>query len=182
VNISKAVADFANPPQNFIFLGGAAIIFNLIYYRMKYGGHVIAVGNNELVAAMIGINVNRVKRNAFVVGGLFFGIAAILVVCYSGAISARMTLGSLSLVFQPMMGVMIGLELKNIYDNMAVNIFVGTLSMSIIFNGLIAAGLPSTIQDFVLGLFMVCVMVISINRIKVLEMIRRRRLRAQIER
>lgn len=49
--------------------------------------------------------------------------------------------------------------------------------ISMIFTGLIALGLPSTMQDVVLGLFMIIVMAVSANRTTLKAFIRRRRVR-----
>lgn len=68
------------------------------------------------------------------------------------------------MVFQPMMGVMIGIELCQLYDNMALNVIVGELCISIIFNGLVALGFQSIMQDVFLGAFMILVMSLSANR------------------
>ena len=73
-------------------------------------------------------------------------------------------MSSLSMVFKPMMGVMIGMELLSLIDNLALNIMIGELCISMIFTGLIALGLPSTMQDVVLGIFMIAVMAVSANR------------------
>ena len=145
----------------------------LIFYKTPFGVHVKAVGNNELVSGSLGVNPAKTKFLCYVVTGFFFGIAGILQTCYAGQISAKLALGSLAMVFKPMMGVLIGLELNRIYDNLLVNVLVGEVSMSIIFNGLLACGLPTTAQEIATGLFLLLVMLFSANRVSVADAIRR---------
>lgn len=169
-------SSFIQIPQNVAVLGsvkGMYIIclimiaaFYIVYYRTKFSFHVKAIGQNELLAGNMGIKPKRVYFQTFLISGIFIGIASILQISYPSSISATMDMGSLSMVFKPMMGVMIGMELLPIIDNLALNIILGELCLSIIFNGLIALGLPSTMQDVVLGAFMLIVMGISANSSK----------------
>lgn len=164
VKISNYAASIGSYPYNLLFAAGALVLFYLIYYKMKIGSHVRAVGNDELMAAEMGINVAGTKFNAYILSGLFCGIAAILQICYSGIISAQIGMSTLELVFKPMMGVMIAMELLKLIDNFAVLILVGELTISILFNGFIAMGLSDTVQNIFLGAFLLLVMAISSNR------------------
>lgn len=169
-------ASFIQIPQNVAILGSIKgmyiicavmiIAFYILYYRTKFSFHVKAIGQNEILASNMGIKPKCVYFMAFLISGIFIGIASILQISYPSSISATMDMGSLSMVFKPMMGVMIGMELLPIIDNLALNIILGELCLSIIFNGLIAIGLPSTMQDVVLGAFMLIVMGISANSAK----------------
>ncbi|GHU62596.1 monosaccharide-transporting ATPase [Clostridia bacterium] len=180
LRVDRSIATVASSPNNIIFVIITAVIFYAIYYHTRYGYQIKALGIKELAAINLGINAERAKFMSYVVAGGIFGVAAILQVCYSGAISTQMGLGSLSMVFQPMMGVMIGMELRNIYDNLAVNIFIGIFSISIIFNGLIAMGFPSEIQDFALGFFIITVLSVTRIRATITDEIRRRRRSGEI--
>jgi ribose transport system permease protein len=102
----------------------------------------------------------------FFVGGIFIGIVGILQLCYANSVSASVQMGSMALVFKPMMGVMIGMELMSLLDNFVIDILVGEICISIIFNGLIALGFSATMQDVALGVFMLIVMAGSANRDK----------------
>ncbi len=179
VQLDKAIGVMGKAPYNFVIVAIAGVIFMLLFYRTAFGHHVKAIGNNEIVAKSLGVKPARVKFLCYTVAGFFFGVTAILQVCYSNAIAVSLSLGSLSMVFKPMMGVLIAIELNNIYDNLFVNILVGELSMAIIFNGLLAAGLPTTVQDFVTGFFLIVVMLISANRIRVADAMRRSKLRRE---
>ncbi|MBR0352799.1 MAG: hypothetical protein IJH53_06305 [Oscillospiraceae bacterium] len=179
MDLDKSLGFIGKVPYNFVIIAILGILFLLIFYNTAFGSHVRAIGNNEVVAKSLGIKPIKVKFLCYTVCGFFFGFAAILQVCYSNTIAAKMSMGSLPMVFKPMMGVLIGIELNRIYDNFLVNILVGELGMAIIFNGLMAAGLPTTIQDFVTGFFLLFVMLISANRESAGDAIRRIKLRRQ---
>lgn len=164
VTVPGSIAILGKSPWCFIITIACAIVFFFLYYHTKFSYHVRVVGNNELLAKNMGISVRRVNFLCFAVGGIFVGIVGILQICYSNSVSASISMASMSLVFKPMMGVMIAMELLKICDNFALNIVVGEVCISIIFNGLIALGLPATMQDVVLGLFMLLVMAVSANR------------------
>ena len=164
VAVDSSIAILGKSPLCFIITLACAVIFYFLYYHSKFSYHVRVVGNNELLAKNMGISVKRTNFMCFFVGGIFLGIVGILQLCYSNSVSASIQMGSMSLVFKPMMGVMIAMELLKLYDNFALNIVAGEVCISIIFNGLIALGLPATMQDVVLGVFMLLVMAVSAKR------------------
>ncbi len=164
VSISSQLAILGKTPWCFIITAAGAVVFYLLYYHTKFSYHVRVVGNNELLARSMGLNIKKTNFMCFLIGGFFIGIVGVLQLCYSNSVSATISMGSMSMVFKPMMGVMIAMELLKLCDNFALDILVGEVCISIIFNGLIALGLPDTMQDVVLGLFMMLVMAVSANR------------------
>ncbi len=164
IQISPQLAILGKTPYNLIICLIMAVIFYVLYYRTKFSYQVRIVGNNELLAKNMGVNPKKINFWCWTIGGIFVGIVGILQISYSNSISGALDMSSLSMVFKPMMGVMIGMELLALIDNLALNIIIGELCISIIFNGLIALGLPATMQDVVLGLFMIIVMAVSANR------------------
>jgi ribose transport system permease protein len=70
---------------------------------------------------------------------------------------------TMAMIFKPIIGVLIGMQLIKLVDNLGFAILIGELSISIIFNGFIALGLTDTVQNIVLGIFLIAVMTISAN-------------------
>ncbi len=174
VTILPEVGAFFKFPNTLIIFIGVAAVFHVLYYYTKFSFDAKTIGNNELLAKTMGVNVKLTKFKTYAVGGLFFGIAGILELCYANSISVSNNLSTLALCFKPMMGVMLGLSFKSFFDNMVVNIFVGELSIAMIFTGLIAMGVPSAMQNVVLGFFMLVVMSITSNRKYFMEWRRKR--------
>jgi ribose transport system permease protein len=158
VRINNSLAAFGSFPYNTVILLAAAGLFYMIFYRTKTGCQIKVVGSNEKLSQSMGIHTSRVKTAAYIFSALMCGFAAVLAICYSGTISVSTGTGTLSMIFKPIMGVMIGIQLVKFYDNLPLLIFIGELCIQIIFNGFIALGFPDAWQNMMLGIFILAVM------------------------
>ena len=140
----------------------ATLIFYFLFSYTKFSYHMRAVGSDEAVAKNTGIKTQFVKFMSFVIGGIFIAIAAILTISQSGSMGAQTGLGSATLIFKPLMGIMIAIVLQPLCD-MTFGILISQFTLNTIFIGLIAAGLPDTFQNITLGFFLLVVMIISNN-------------------
>lgn len=179
VKISNELAGFANYPKNIIFVVAACVIFYYINYMTKLGCLIQATGNDEAMLKSMGVNVESVKFKAFVLSGIFCFVAAILQICYSGTVQALTNMSTMSMVFKPMMGVLIAMQLIKIYDNMPLMIFVGELVIQTVFNGFIAMGWTDNIQNIVLGIFLILVLGVSENMGRIKESGRKKKVRRE---
>lgn len=163
ITISPEISFLGKSP--WIFCVGIAAYFlaRILYHNTKFGYNVRAVGNGEATAKSIGINPIKIRFLCFAAGGIFVGIASVLQVSYGGAIAPKAGMNTMSMVFPPFMGVFIGQYLER-YCDIMLGIFLGVFSMTMINSGLIAMGLPGTLQQVVTGSFMLIFMAISINR------------------
>ena len=152
-----ALTFWGTPPWNFIVLIISAILFRILNYCTEFATQARMVGSDELIATNIGIKPMKVKFVTFVYGGIFLGISAMVSACYSSAVGSKCDLASLAMVFKPMMAVIIGLALQQFVE-LEIGVFIGALSMSVIFTGIIALGWPDSLQNVVLGLMMLVVM------------------------
>jgi ribose transport system permease protein len=180
LTIPSEVAVIGKAPYSYIFAAIALLVFCILYYRTKIGNQIKLVGDNEFIAIRMGINVKKAKFIAFFLCGLFTGIAAVLDVCFAGTTGAVTGMSSMSRTFAPMMAVIIALALTALYRNIVVNIIVGVVSVVILFNGVIALGFPASMQDILLGVFMLLIMVISGNSALWREGMRRRKVKKVI--
>ena len=144
-------------PFNYTFLIVVTILFEFLKNRTKLANQANVVGSNELIARSVGIEPMKVKFGTFILGGIFIALASVLSACYSSAVGSLTQMASSSMVFKPMMAVIIGLALTNSVRTSA-GIFVGSLSISIIFTGIIALGWSDAVQNVILGFFMLLVM------------------------
>lgn len=163
VKIPNELAQLANYPKNIIVVLVAGIIFFYVSYRTKFGCLINAAGNDESMLKSMGVNVESVKFKAFVLSGLFCFFGALMQICYSGTVQAVTNMGTMTMVFKPMMGVLIAMQLIKIYDNMPLMIFIGEIVIQTVFNGFIAMGWTDNIQNIVLGIFLLVVMGVSEN-------------------
>ena len=165
VTIPTEICYLGKSPGIFVVGIVTYLLAYVIYHHTKFGYSVRSVGNGEDVAKNIGVNSLRVRFLCFIIGGIFVGIAGVLQVSYGGAIAPKSGMNTMGMVFPPFMGVFIGQYLEK-YCYIMLGIFLGVFSMTMINSGLIAMGLPGTLQQVVTGTFMIVFMAISINREK----------------
>lgn len=172
--IPSGLTILGNPPFNFIIGAAAFVIAYLLFNYTGFGAHVRAVGNNERLAQNMGVKPMRVKFLCFTACGFFVGISALLQLSYGGSMIPKSGLESMSMVFQPMMGVFIGLALSKIC-NMIVGVFIGEFTMSIISTGMMSLGLPTALQNVVIGFFLLIFLIVSMNRDAFVAALKRRK-------
>lgn len=162
VQIDTRYAVLGASPNIVIVFIISAVLFYFIVNHTVFSYHMRAVGSNETIAKNSGIKTDVVKWKSFLYGGIFIGIAAILTLSQSGSVGAQTSLGSVTIVFKPLISILLALVLQRIC-NLTFGIFIAQFSLNIIFIGLIAAGLPDTFQNVVLGVFLLAVMILFQN-------------------
>ncbi len=148
--LDPSLRAFGSAPGN-IFLALTAFI--LMWFILKYtriGTYCNAIGSNEFTAKNMGINVARYKLISFMLLHFFVGIMAILTVSYGTSMTALTGMSTMSRNFQPLMGTFFGIAFRK-YGTPIIAIVIGELIISIIFNGFVALGAPTTIQNMVTG-------------------------------
>ena len=93
---------------------------------------------------------------------VIIGITAILQISYANSITTVSSLRSISMIFQPLMGVLIAFAIQE-WCNLTLGVFISQFTLSMMFNALIALGVPSKMQDVVLGVMLIIVMGIALN-------------------
>ena len=149
-SLDASLQFFGKAPGNMIL---ALIAFLLTYFILKYtkvGTYCYAIGSDEYVAKNMGINVSKYKILGFVLLHFFVGIMAILSVSFGTSMTATTGMASMSRNFTPLMGTFFGLAFRK-YGTPVPAMIIGEFIISIIFNGFIALGAPTTIQNVVTG-------------------------------
>lgn len=169
VQIDNKYAIFGSSPNIVIIFLLSAVLFYFVFNHTVFSFHMRAVGSNEAVAKNSGIKTDLVKCKSFVYGSVFIGIAAILTLSQSGSVGAQKSLGSVTIMFKPLISVLLALVLQRICD-LTIGIFIAQFTLNIIFIGLIAVGLPDTFQNVVLGFFLLVVMILFENSGRIEEL------------
>ena len=141
---------FSGAPGNIILAGLAFLLMYFILNYTKIGTYCNAIGSNEFTAKNMGINVKKYKLIGFMLLHFFVGIMAILTVSYGTTMTALTGMSTMSRNFQPLMGTFFGVAFRK-YKMPITAIIVGEFIISIIFNGFVALGAPTTIQNVVTG-------------------------------
>lgn len=174
VRLDNAYTYPGSVPYIIILFLLTAGVFYFFLDHTKFSYHMRAVGSNEIVAKNSGIKVGLVKFKTLLYGSIFLGMASFLSICQSGSVGAQTNLGSVTVLFKPLISILIALVIQQIC-NLTIGIFIAQLSLNIIFIGLIAVGMPDTTQNVVLGVFLLVVMIISNNIDRLRAFIRSRR-------
>ena len=99
VQIQSSISFIGKFPYNLIVLAVSAALFFLVYNRTRVACHIRAVGSEELLAGTMGVKASRTKFMAFVLGGIFLGIASILQITYADSVTAVSSLSSICLLY-----------------------------------------------------------------------------------
>ncbi len=141
----------------------ALLVFLICLYIQEYtpfGRHIYAVGTDEMIPKAVGINVNSVKIKVFTLAGFCFGVAGVL-----GAI--RLGQGQVSigdgLMFPANAAVVIGGTALTGGKGGVVNTVVGTLIMTVLFNGLTMMGVNPYIKTGVQGLIILIAVALTVK-------------------
>ncbi len=156
---------FGDYPWNLVLAIFAYVLCAFILKYTKVGTYTYAIGSNEVVAKNMGVNVNRYKVVAFTLAGMFYGMQAILTISYGTSITAAMNLSSMSRNFTPLMGTFFGLAFKK-YGHPVIAIVIGEMIIQLLFNGFVALGAPTTIQNIVTGAALLLIVTITTKPVK----------------
>lgn len=141
---------FSGAPGNIILAGLAFALMWFILNYTRIGTYCNAIGSNEFTAKNMGIDVKKYKLIGFALLHFFVGIMAILTVSYGTTMTALTGMSTMSRNFQPLMGTFFGVAFRK-YGNPISAIVIGEFIIAIIFNGFVALGAPTTIQNVVTG-------------------------------
>ncbi|NLI21093.1 MAG: ABC transporter permease [Clostridiales bacterium] len=141
---------FGRSPGNILLSFAAFFLTNFIIKHTRIGTYCYAIGSNEYTAKNMGIRVDRQKLIGFVLCHVFVGIMAVLSVSYGTSMTATTGMASMIRNFTPLMGTFFGLTFRK-YGTAVPAIIIGEFIIAIIFNGFVALGAPTTVQNIVTG-------------------------------
>ena len=156
---------FGDYPGNLILALAAFFLCGFILKYTKIGTYTYAIGSNEVVAKNMGVNVDKYKVVAFVLCGFFVGVEAILTISYGTSMTSASNLASMSRNFPPLMGTFFGLAFKK-YGHPVIAIVVGEFIIQLLFQGFVALGAPTTVQNIVTGIVLLAIVTLTIKPVK----------------
>ena len=165
MGVSRDLQAFGSAPWNYILAIAAFVLASCILRYTKVGTYSYAIGSNEFVAKNMGIGVNRYKVVGFVLCGFFAGLMAVLTISYGSSVAPEMNMASSARNFTPVMGCFFGMAFKK-FGCPVVAIVGGEFIIYMMLNGLLALGVPSTIQDVAIGATLLLIVAVTTKRIK----------------
>ena len=129
--------------------------------RTTLGRNFYAVGGGEELAISSGLNVARIRVMGFTLAGVFFAMGALMAV---GRIGIAETATGNNFMFVSITAVVVGGTALWGGIGGIWNTLVGVLIVNVINNGMVVIGLPSYLQDGVLGLLVIAAVALSAGR------------------
>lgn len=142
-------------PWSIILLVLGFVFAYVIYNRTTIGLNIRAIGGNKDVSRAMGVSVNKTLLWVGILAGLFIGIAAVIQLSYSGTITVKTGLTSMSMIFQPL-AILLLAQILQRWVNIIIAIPICSLIIYSIFNLLTILHVPSgTLQEACLGAFLI---------------------------
>jgi len=149
----------------------AAIMFFAAWFienHTIFGRHVYALGGAEHLVVASGVNANRVRVLAFALSGFFIGVGSILASARLGASSVSIGAGQL---FTAISAIVVGGTALTGGSGGVASTLVGVLIVMVLNNGMVIVGLPTFVQQGVLGV-MIIIAVLLNQRNRVLPVVK----------
>jgi ribose/xylose/arabinose/galactoside ABC-type transport system permease subunit len=124
------------------------VVMELVSRHSTWGRNVFAVGGNRRASRLAGLPIDRVRFLAFVLVGVFVGIAAVIYLGRAGSVQTNTGAG---LELQVVAAVVIGGTSISGGRGSTLAALTGAVLIGVILNGLILLGVPGIWQDAVLG-------------------------------
>jgi len=153
-NAVNALMNLTQPDQFFplptgVWLAlGLAMLMSGVMRWTAFGRYIFAIGSNETAARHCGVRVQLQKAVIYTVGGLFFGLAGLMQL-------SRLTQGdptvAIGLELDIIAAVVIGGASLNGGSGSVLGSMVGALIMAVLRNGSNQVGLPTYMQEILIG-------------------------------
>jgi ribose transport system permease protein len=161
--IPMAWGTLSQSPWCFIIFGIMFTVFNIVYNYTIFGHNVRAIGANQSIAYNAGVNITKIKLQAYIFGGFFLGIAGALFIFTGIRIYPATSMSSITVIFDAMMGVFLAFVLSR-YCGFSFGLLIGAFTMRLLGTGLVSYGLSSTVRAICSGLFLLIILCYSANQ------------------
>lgn len=129
--------------------------------RTVFGVHTIAVGSSEATAHLCGVRVDRIKIAVYVIAGVFAGLAGVMQL-------GRLTVGdpttALGLELDVIAAVVLGGASLSGGRGSIAGSLLGAFFMAVLANGCTLTGVPTYVQEIVVGAIIVIAVALDLLR------------------
>ena len=135
-------------PNPFLLFLVLVVLVWIVLDRTVFGRQLYAVGGNERAAKLSGLEVDRLKLSVYVISAVLAGLAGVVEVSYLSSAIANQGLGKeLSVIAAAVIG---GTALTG-GEGTVLGVFVGTVILEVLRNGLVLLGTDSYWQGIFVG-------------------------------
>lgn len=135
-------------PTPVVFMVGVLVVTWYILKHTVFGRSIYAIGGNEEAANASGINVNKIKMRAFIINGIFVGIAGVL---FMSRVNGGMPNGAVGYEFKALTAAVIGGTSFTGGIGTAAGTIAGAFIVGFLDNIMVLVGVDSYLQQVVRG-------------------------------
>ena len=148
-------------PITFLVALGVFVITFIIQRYTSHGRYIYAIGQNENIPRVSGVNVDKVKILTFMLAGILIGVAGIL---SAGKLARGTILSGQNQLFPALTAVVVGGTSLSGGKGSVVNTLLGAAIVTVLQNGLFMLGVEPEIQTGVQGLIILAAVALSVTR------------------
>ncbi len=149
-------------PVPVVFAVATLVIVYLLMYRLRFGRHVYAIGGNESVALVSGVNVVRTKIIIYTLSSFMATVGGITLT--SRILSGQPYLGGFSILMESIAAVVIGGTSLMGGEGGIFRTLMGALFIGFLGNGLNLLGVSTFVQQIVIGMIIILSVWMSVIR------------------
>ncbi len=139
-------------PLGFVWVLLLVILMTIVLNKTKIGRYIIAIGSNKEATRLSGVNVIKYQMSAYIISGIFAGLAAI---AYAATFQAIAPGTGAGLELDAIGGAIIGGTSMNGGSGSIVGTLLGVFIMSMLKTGLPFIGLQANWQQIITGLVLI---------------------------
>ncbi len=143
---------------------GIYLVTVFVAFKTPFGRYCYALGENEEVADLSGVKVDRYKIGAFLVSGMLCGVAGALLTARTSSAAPGMGTG---LLLQSIAAIVMGGTALTGGVGGPHRTILGVLVIGVLANGMNLVGIQSFVQDIVLGFVVIVAVAMSMDRRKI---------------
>ena len=162
-NIFKVDIGSTKVPMGFVWVICLVILMSIVLNKTKTGRYIIAIGSNKEATRLSGVQVVKHQMRAYIISGLFTGLAAI---AYAGTFQAVAPGTGAGLELDAIGGAIIGGTSMNGGAGSIVGTLLGVFIMSMLKTGLPFIGLQANWQQIITGLVLIGAVMIDVIKNK----------------
>jgi ribose transport system permease protein len=160
-SVLGAIIPGFNIPNGVVIMFGSAVVAGLILTKTVIGRYTFALGSNEEAARLSGVNIAFWKTAIYTLGGLFVGIAGVIIAARLN--SAQPALGQ-GYELEAIAAAVIGGISMSGGEGTMIGTIIGAFIISTLTNGLRIMSVPQEWQIVVTGLIIIIAVYIDIIR------------------
>jgi len=146
----------------FFYISVALFLIALIVQeKTAFGKYIYAIGENESLAKIAGVNVDRVKIKVFIWSSLFIGIAGVCGAAQIGRGDVSVGVGQ---VFPALAAIVVGGTSLSGGKGGILRTLIGVSIITILNNGLVLIGANPYLKNAIMGTILIVAVILTVTR------------------